>query len=308
MSTPIDKLNNPKECLELLELMKPKGEYNRESVEKLQGLLRLYEKTIEVLELTRVDAECAGDKIAYGMTISQIDNALAERLSEKMLMEEIIALELSDNVSSNFIEARCKECGNVNQLTKYAYNSSCRKCLSLLFPMEYSKHSAAIGAEKGKQKVEQNLSEEMESLNISDFTDINQNSNMYVDVACGKCGMPNRIKTHKGNGRCVQCSSLVFPSDVAKDTENNTMALSEKKVWSFNDFQPNASPALAPVPEQIVVPAIIRNGSSPFLDKEPIVMSVVDSDYYYENWSPLHEKYRDLSSRQRFHLPLFVVV
>ena len=164
MSTPIDKLDNPIDCLELLGLMKLEDGC---TIFQLRGQLRLYEKIIDVLELAKMlkmDPECAGDKIAYGMTLSQIENAISDLLTKKASIEEAITpnmsiaeagqipvprervmefqsnihginMDIERNEQKKFGEVKCLKCNYITYSSTGNVSAVCVKC----FPSQASK-------------------------------------------------------------------------------------------------------------------------------------------------------------------------
>jgi hypothetical protein len=229
MATPIDRLTKAKDCLELLDEMKPKNFITyQDNVEKVNGLLRIYNKTIDILECAKVDAETTGDKMAHGLTLRQIEDRLSECLSEKLFIEE----------STNFDPGS----RNINEVS-------------------------------------------LESLRLYEAS----GSGTYkMKTKCNKCDYANYVEKFTGTEVCECCSCPIFPS-VHQWSNKNTSANTDEKKWEFSNLEANP----------LVTPAIIPGGSSVFLDKEPIVMSVIYPNILYHNWDPLHEKYENLHQNEK---------
>jgi hypothetical protein len=180
MATPIDRLTDPHDCLELLDEMKPKNFATyKDNVEKMKGLLRLFDKTIDVLECTKVDAESTGDRMAQGMTLKQIDDRLAECLSEKLFIQEAIEFESypgdatfstpsecksSDMIdddrnlitidNSTYFDINCKNCGLINRVKTDKGNKRCDACSSYVLPVNLEKDGVPPAiSDKGKEKI-----------------------------------------------------------------------------------------------------------------------------------------------------------
>lgn len=200
--SPIDKLTDPNECLKLLKEMKPKNLTYIESIDKVEGILRLYEKTIDVLECAKIDAESTGNRVAYDMTLDDIENALSEQLTEKMLLEEAILLEAGKihatinepkSVSSNkaeyktFVEVICRHCKTVNNANIYNRESDCFKCNRLLF--------------------DDKLTYTSRTMNMDEDSD---EDGWYKQISCQHCGTKNNANIYKPESKCSNCQGLLF--------------------------------------------------------------------------------------------------
>ena len=85
----MDKLTFPRECYSLLQEMKSKHPHT-ESNEKVQEILKLYDKTLEVMESVQVTMQIDNLDEMYGMTQTEIDDKISEVMAEKLQLEDYI--------------------------------------------------------------------------------------------------------------------------------------------------------------------------------------------------------------------------
>jgi len=85
----MEKLTSPTEAYKLLQEMKPKAPA-REPHVKIQEILKLYEKTKDVLEMAILEMDLDDKDILYGMTKLELQGKLDEVLSEKLQLDDYV--------------------------------------------------------------------------------------------------------------------------------------------------------------------------------------------------------------------------
>lgn len=246
--SPIDRLTDPTECLKLLKEMSPKDRTHIESIEKTEGILRLYEKTIDLLECAKIDAESTGNRVAQGMTLEEIENQISVQLCRKLELEDAVLFETqklhctinsfespAKSEKKDFKEIKCNNCKTINVANIYNTSSDCHKCGKTLFDSNVDSDEDGLYKQVNCQHCNTKNNADVykpdskcHKCNQLLFGDAPTQKNVlktFMEIECKNCASSNNINIYDHNAKCKACNQSLFGGKVNQAKNKNYITI-----------------------------------------------------------------------------------